>query len=148
MSDDLEVLDPQPTVVMFRGERLEIRPLTIGKLPAFSRLVRPVVVDFFSGLHPEWLTSDDAMLADVMELHGEAIVAALAIAADKPAAFIAEHSDASELLALARTVVEQNTPFFTRVIRAVRAAQDHAQSLPRNGIGSMQSSDLSEPAIH
>ncbi|MBE2235860.1 MAG: hypothetical protein IAE85_20385, partial [Anaerolinea sp.] len=42
-ADDLDTLDPQPAVVQFRGERLEIRPLTVGQLPRFARLAKPII---------------------------------------------------------------------------------------------------------
>ena len=55
-ADDLSLLDPPVQQVTFRGERLEVRPLVLGQIPCFSRMVRPVVAEFFGGRHPAWLS--------------------------------------------------------------------------------------------
>ena len=146
--DGMDLIAPATVPVQFRGEVLTVAPLVVGKLPAFSRLVRPVVADFFSGQHPEWLSSDDAMFNDIMELHGEAVIEALAIAVDRPADFIGGTQDAAELLALARTVVEENRDFFIRAVRASQIAQAKLQSPPIDGAGPTPSTSSSEPAIH
>jgi len=124
-ADDLDTLDPQPAVVQFRGERLEIRPLTVGQLPRFSRLVRPVVDDFVAG-NEAWSLSDDVMVAEVMEKHGEAIIEAAALACGRPVEFIAGNRNAAELLDLAHRVVEVNRDFFFP-----DGAGSHARAEPR-----------------
>jgi hypothetical protein len=146
--DDLDILDPQPVVVQFRGERLEIRPLTIGALPAFSRLVRPIVAEFVGGKHPEWKADDDAMVMDMLELHGESIVQAVAIATGKPVEFISGNQDSAELLMLAYKIVEVNRDFFIRALKSVLFAQSQAQNLLASAGGDTPSSTLSGPAIH
>lgn len=145
-ADDLNLLDPPVQQVTFRGERLDIRPLVLGQIPRFSRLVRPVVAEFFGGRHPAWMSNDEIMCDELFELHGEAIVEAVAIAARRPVEFIAECDNASELLVLARAVIEVNRDFFSRAVRAVVVGL--RQAPPIGGDGPMASSDLSAPVTH
>ncbi|MES7591061.1 hypothetical protein U6Y30_12265, partial [Cutibacterium acnes] len=42
-TDALDVLDPAGETVPFQGDRVEVRPLTIGQLPRFVRTARPVI---------------------------------------------------------------------------------------------------------
>lgn len=135
-------------VVEFRGERLEIRPLVLADLPAFSRLVGPIVAEFFSGSHPEWLVNDEVMLDEVLERHGESIIEAAAIATGRSAEFIGGNDSGAELVALARAIVEGNRDFFIRKVRATRARQSLAQSLPATGDGPTPSTSLSPPVTH
>lgn len=114
---DLDVLDPAPIEATYRGERLAIKPLTIGQLPAFTRFVRPIVDEFNRG-HEAWNTDDDSMVMDMLALHGEGIVQALAIATGKPADWIAAGTDPGELLALCMAAVQANRDFFIRSVRA------------------------------
>lgn len=146
--EDLDILDPQPGVVQFRGERLEVRPLTIGKLPSFSRLVRPIVAEFLNGKHPAWEADDNVMVVELLELHGEGILQAAAIATDKPVEFIEGNSNSVELLALAYKIVEVNRDFFIRAMKAVRSVHSLVRNLPASADGQMPSSTLSVPAIH
>ncbi|MCA0197776.1 MAG: hypothetical protein LCH59_06600 [Proteobacteria bacterium] len=143
-ADDLDTLDPQPAVVQFRGERLEIRPLTVGQLPRFSRLVRPVVDDFVAG-NEAWSLSDDVMVAEVMEKHGEAIIEAAALACGRPVEFIAGNRNAAELLDLAHRVVEVNRDFFFRTVRAAMLGQSLARTAPTTD-GPETSTTSSAPA--
>ncbi len=147
-ADSLDILDPAPTVVQFRGERLEILPLTIGQLPAFSRLVRPIIAEMLGGQHPQWAGDDNTMLVELLELHGEAIIQAVAIAARRPVEFIADNKDSAELLALAYTIVGANRDFFTRAMKAIMSAQSLARDLPSSTAGLTTSSTSSDRAIH
>ncbi len=146
-ADDLDILDPPSGTVTFRGERLEIRPLTLGQLPMFSRLVRPVVAEFFGDRHPAWLENDELMVDELFELHGEAIVEAAAIATGKPVEFIAGNTDASELLLLANRIVEVNRDFFIRAAKAAQAETLRA-SQPTTVGGRPTSSSSSDAVIH
>lgn len=146
MSGDLDILDPPPGVVMFRGERLAIQPLALGQLPRFSRLVRPIVEDFVAG-NEAWNLSDDVMVAEVLEKHGEAIIEAVAIASGRPQAFIADNRNAAELLDLAHRVVEVNHDFFSRTVRAAMLGQSLARTVPTSD-GLATSTTSSVPATH
>lgn len=168
---DLDILDPAPGVVQFRGERLEIRPLTIGMLPAFSRLVRPIIAEFHGGKHPAWNADDNAMVIDLLEGHGEDLITALSIAARKPVKFIAggaaskprwwprlawalacrlvpplRPATPAELIDLARVAVGVNRDFFTLALRSLIAAQAEARA-PGSTHGQTPSSTSSRPAI-
>lgn len=141
--DPLDVIDPAPRIAHFRGERLELRPLTLGDLPAFSRLVRPVVEEFFAGRHPDWQDDDTLMAIEMLELHGESIIEAAAIATGKPAAFIAEGKGPAELLDLIRAIVETNRDFF---LNLVRVTQSRRRSRAASGPGPTPSTDWSPSA--
>lgn len=147
MADDLDVLDPAPRRVRFRGEQLELRPVKIGDLPAFSRLVRPVIAEFSGNRHPQWDESDDLMIVELTELHGEAIIEAAAIATGRPVDWIAEVENAAELVDLVREIVEVNRDFFIRAMLAERA-QAPARGLAAGEDGQTPSSTSSQPGIH
>lgn len=123
-ADGLDMIDPAPALVRFRGEQLELRPLRIGQLPAFSRLVRPIVAEFTPGRNPDWVDSDDLMVLELTELHGEAIIEAAAIATGRPVDWIADVDSTTELVDLVRQIVEVNRDFFFRAIQAQLRAQE------------------------
>lgn len=148
MADDLDVIDPAPHRVQFRGELLALRPLTIGELPAFSRLVRPVIAEFLDGRHPLWAESDDLMIVELTELHGEAIIEAAALATGRPVEWIAAVENTAELLDLAHAVVEVNRDFFIRAMLAVQRAQAPARVLSAGADGPTPSSISLQPATH
>jgi len=148
MSDDLEILDPAPHRVRFRGEDLDLRPLALGSLPAFSRLVRPVIAEFTEGRHPAWETDDELMILELTELHGERILEAAAIATGRPVAWIEAAENSAELLDLVRTIVVVNQDFFLRAMLAAARAHAPAPDRPADTDGPMPSSICSEPATH
>jgi len=56
--DDLDVIDPAGTTVGYLGERLEIKPLTIGMVPKVVRAGRPVIDALFALVgspDPSWV---------------------------------------------------------------------------------------------
>lgn len=130
MTDDLDILDPAPLAVRFRGEVLELRPLRIRDLPAFSRLIRPVIAEFIGDRHLEWADNDDLMVIDLIDLHGDAILQAAAIATGRPLEWIEETDDSAELVDLARGIVEVNRDFFIRAVLAAMRAQELARVPP------------------
>lgn len=148
MADDLDVLDPAPHRVRFRGELLDLKPLPLGALPAFSRLVRPVIAEFVGDHHPQWRDNDDLMILELTELHGEAIIDAAAIATGRPTEWISAAESATELLDLVREIVEVNRDFFIRAMMAETRAQAPARDLPTGADGPTPSSTLSQPGIH
>jgi len=121
--NSLDMLDPAPHLVQFRGEPLEIRPLTIGKLPAFSRLVRPVIAEFAPGRNPGWESNDDLMIVELYELHGEEIIEAAALATGLPMEWIEGAQDTGDLLELVRAIIHANRDFFTRAVMAEARAR-------------------------
>ena len=110
----LEVLESPSTGVLFRGERLEIRPLTIGQIPRLLRAAQPVVDAIIDSQVLASDSSDDGLLGFVMTLlgeHGEAVIEALAIITGKPTEHIAD-GDLAESAELAMKVAKVNRDFF------------------------------------
>ena len=103
MDNPFAALPPVPTSLVIGGESLELTPLKVGELPAFARAVQPVV-DSLS-VSNDWM----ALLAK----HGEAVIAAVAIASRRPAAWVAG-LELDEAVRLADAVFEVNADFFIR----------------------------------
>lgn len=141
------IFDPKVGYVDFRGERLEIRPLVYGKVQTFSRLVRPAIMEFFSGEHPQWLLDDDVMVVELQELHGDELIEAMALAIDRPVEFVAGTADGAELLALARKIVEVNHDFFRRALKAAGLVQRQVQDRSADGESRTAISSSSTPGI-
>ncbi len=120
--EDLDVIAPAPRAVDYRGERLEIQPLTIGAVPRLVREVRPLL-DALLDSDVEALADNDdlgpllALVAD----HGERVFTAAAIATGRPVAWIADGNPA-EFITLARTVIEVNRDFFTQSVAPLLAS--------------------------
>lgn len=114
---------------------VEVRPLRLRQLPAFSRAVAPVLPFLLAGQIVAAITEDlDALLL------------AVSVATDIPLADLPD--DPAEFVALASAVVEVNVDFFTRrllpadraagaAIRAMMGATspDGASSLPGSASG-------------
>lgn len=140
MSGDLDALDPAPVVVEFRGERLEIRPLTIGQLPKFMRLARPIIEAVVG--RGDALPDDDGGLIDLLvglvADHGDAAVEAMAIVTGKPVAWL-EAGSPTEFPALVRAIIAANKALFDQWI----APQAVGPAVPAqdDGSGPTQSSN-------
>lgn len=126
---DLDIIEPSTTAVDYQGERLEIRPLTIGQLPKFVRIIRPLL-DRFGALQAadDPIAQTDLVLSLVEEHIGPAIEAA-ALVTGKPVEWI-EQGDTAEFLALVMRVVEVNRDFF-----AARLAPQLQALRSRNSTG-------------
>lgn len=106
MTDSLEKLIPQPTLVQVAGETVAISPLKVGQLPAFLRVIAPVMSQL-SAPQIDWL----ALFGE----RGDDLLSAIAIAVKKPRAWVDDLA-ADEALLLAARVMEVNADFFTRVV--------------------------------
>jgi hypothetical protein len=108
MSDleTLEALVPQPVELTIAGESIAFMPLRVGQLPVFLRTVDPIIRQMTSPVI-DWLA--------ILGTHGEALLAALALATGKPLAWI-EQLSADEAIELAAQVVEVNADFFIRTV--------------------------------
>lgn len=124
MSDDLDVLEPAGSSIRYRGEQLDIRPLTIGQLPKLVRTARPVldavlalddVPDTESG---ELVT----LLLDLIEKHSDQVFLAAAICTGKDAEWI-EGGDIDEFAQLALKVFEVNRDFFAQKLEPLLAGR-------------------------
>ena len=150
MSKDLEVLAPTGASVAYRGERLEITPLTVGQLPRLVRVARPVI-DAVLDLESLPGDNDGALLTlvmDMVERHGEAAFEAVAVATGRDLAWI-EGGDLAEFIALAKAVIEVNRDFFDRKLAPLLAGRAAgAVDAKSNGAGPTSSSSSSTAATH
>ncbi len=103
---DLEKLIPQDTLVHVAGELLAISPLKVGQLPAFLRVISPVMAQL-SQPQINWL----ALFGE----RGDDLLSAIAIAVRKPREWVDDLA-ADDALLLAAKVMEVNADFFTRTV--------------------------------
>lgn len=125
MTDALEVLEPAGSSVTYRGERIEVRPLTIGQLPKLVRTARPVVnaVLALQSL-PEDSDSDGFidLLLNLIGDHGEAVYAAAAHCIDRPVDWVSKGA-LDEFVVLAKALVEVNRDFFVQKLAPLLGSQ-------------------------
>lgn len=128
--DTFAALPPVPVSVEIAGEKIELTPLKVGELPAFARAVQAIAASLSAS--PDWL----ALLAE----HGEAVIAAVAIAARRPVDWVAG-LDLDEAVCLAEAVFGVNADFFIRrvVPRVTQAAARIGQTLESPARGAMPS---------
>ncbi len=103
---DLEKLIPQDTLVHVAGELLAISPLKVGQLPAFLRVISPVMAQL-SQPQINWL----ALFGE----RGDDLLNAIGIAVKKPREWVDDLA-ADDALLLAAKVMEVNADFFTRTV--------------------------------
>lgn len=104
-NDMFAALPPVPLSIEIAGERIDLTPLKVGEVPAFARAVQPIAVGLSAS--PDWL----ALLAE----HGEAVIAAIAIATRRPVVWVAG-LDLDEAVRLAEAVFGVNADFFIRCL--------------------------------
>ena len=102
-NDMFAALPPVPLSIEIAGERIDLTPLKVGEVPAFARAVQPIAAGLSAS--PDWL----ALLAE----HGEAVIAAIAIATRRPVDWVAG-LDLDEAVRLAEAVFGVNADFFIR----------------------------------
>ena len=119
-NDTFAALPPVPVSVEIAGERIDLTPLKVGEVPAFARAVQPIAASLSAS--PDWL----ALLAE----HGEAVIAAIAIATRRPVDWVAG-LDLDEAVRLAEAVFGVNADFFIRRLlpSVMRAAARIGQTL-------------------
>ena len=96
-------LPPVPVSVEISGEHIDLTPLKVGEVPAFARAVQPIAASLSAS--PDWL----ALMAE----HGEAAIAAIAVATRRPVEWVAG-LDLDEAVRLAEAVFGVNADFFIR----------------------------------
>ena len=130
--DTFAVLPPVPVFVEIAGERIDLSPLKVGEVPAFARAMQPIVASLSAS--PDWL----AMLAE----HGEAVIAAVAIATRRPVDWVAD-LDLVDAVHLAEAVFGLNADFFIRRLlpSVTQAAARIGQTLESPTRGAMPSND-------
>lgn len=121
VTDSLEVIAPRVLQVAFRGEQLEVGPLTIDQLPLLIRKARPLV----EAVLDMDVSADSELLGLVMELienQAGPLTEAIAIAVGRERAFIGAGT-LDEFTRLSLAVFEVNQDFFLKTLapRLVRA---------------------------
>ena len=129
-NDTFAVLPPVPVFIEIAGERIDLTPIKVGELPAFARAVQPLAASLSAS--PDWL----ALLAE----HGEAVIAAIAIATRRPVDWVAG-LDLDEAVRLAEAVFGVNADFFIRRLlpSVTQAAARIGQTLESPTRGAMPS---------
>lgn len=150
MHNDLDVLAPAGASVKYRGEQLEILPLTVGQLPRMVRVARPLID---AVLEMDSLPGDDdngellTLVLDLVDKHGEAAFEAAAVATGKPREWI-EGGDLADFVSLAKTVFEVNRDFFGLKLAPLLAGRAANGARPANGGGLTPSSSSSNTGTH
>ncbi|AOY63387.1 hypothetical protein ABFO19_09385 [Xanthomonas citri pv. glycines] len=112
--DDIDVITPPSRVIAFRGEKLEVTPLTLAQIGPFIKATRPIIgrVIVAASLAGAGATIEvAALMMDVLEQNADAFAKGGAIVAGKQEAWIAGASLA-DAAALVEAVVELNEDFF------------------------------------
>jgi hypothetical protein len=121
-------LPPIETSIVIAGEMIELTPIKIGELPAFSRAVQPLAIHLSAS--PDWL----ALIAE----HGDTLINALVIATRRPREWITA-LELDDAVRLASTVFEVNADFFIQ--RLLPSVTEAAARLEARMPGRMPSSD-------
>ena len=131
-NDTFAALPPVPVSVAISGEHIDLTPLKVGEVPAFARAVQPIAASLSAS--PDWL----ALMAE----HGEAAIAAIAVATRRPVEWVAG-LDLDEAVRLAEAVFGVNADFFIRRLLPIvtQAAARIGQTLESPTRGAMPSND-------
>ena len=131
-NDMFAALPPVPVSVEISGEHIDLTPLKVGEVPAFARAVQPIAASLSAS--PDWL----ALMAE----HGEAAIAAIAVATRRPVEWVAG-LDLDEAVRLAEAVFGVNADFFIRRLLPIvtQAAARIGQTLESPTRGAMPSND-------
>jgi hypothetical protein len=103
---ELDTLVPAGIELSVAGESITLKPLKIGQMPAFLRVISPVMKHLSAG-EINWL--------ELFGERGDDLLSAIAIAVGKPRAWVDELA-ADEAMLLAAKVIEVNADFFTRTV--------------------------------
>lgn len=130
--DELEQLAPVPVVVQAGGRAIEITPIRVKELAAFTRAVQPMAAAAAGG----------ADIASLLAGHADAVIDATAIGARVERAFVLDLG-LDELVELAGTVLTVNVDFFVqRLLPKVTAA---SEKLATQWAGSSSTPDTGKP---
>ncbi|UXA48531.1 hypothetical protein M0D44_20015 [Xanthomonas prunicola] len=130
MSDDTDILTPPTRKITYRGEQLELAPLTLAQIGPFIKATRPIIgrVIIAASMVSAGATIEvAALMMDVLEKDTDAFAKGGAIVAGKPEPWIAGGSLA-DAAALIEAVVELNEDFFGR--RLPTLLRDLSKSIP------------------
>ncbi|WP_126962546.1 hypothetical protein [Xanthomonas arboricola] len=148
-ADDIDVITPPSRVITFRGEQLEVAPLTLAHLGPFIKATRPIIgrVIIAASLASAGATIEvAALMMDVLEQDADAFAKGGAIVTGRPEAWVAGASLA-DAAALVEAVVELNEDFFGQRLPSLMRAAGKAieavgmtQAQPAGPISSTSSS--------
>lgn len=111
---ELDQLSPAPVVVLAGGRGVEVTPIRVRELAAFSRAVQPVASALAAG----------ADIASLLADHADAVIDATAIGARQERDFVLG-LELDELVDLAGAVLTVNMDFFVhRLLPKVTAASE------------------------
>jgi hypothetical protein len=103
---ELDILVPPVIDLNVAGEAISLKPLKVGQLPAFLRVISPVMKHLSAG-EINWL--------ELFGERGDDLLAAIAIAVGKPRDWVDDLA-ADDAILLAAKVIEVNADFFTRTV--------------------------------
>jgi hypothetical protein len=103
---ELDILVPPVIDLNVAGEAISLKPLKVGQLPAFLRVISPVMKHLSAG-EINWL--------ELFGERGDDLLAAIAIAVGKPRDWVDDLA-ADDAILLAAKVIEVNSDFFTRTV--------------------------------
>ena len=112
--DDLDILQPEPTLVNIGDETIAVLPLKFGQFGAFTRTVNPMISDINVTFAEDKADSVFAIdLATLLSKHAEALIKAVSISIEKPMEWV-EALDMAEAIKLIQAVLEVNMDFFAQ----------------------------------
>jgi hypothetical protein len=126
VDSDVDVIEPQGRSVQFRGQQVQIMPLTVGKIPAVTRALRGVRIG----------DTDAAGMLELVAEHGDQVLDAAALATGLPLSEI-EAAELPEFVELFAVLLEVNAAFFTHAVHRLLG------TLGAFGGGPMSSTDSS-----
>lgn len=142
----LEAIDPASEPVKVDGKVVDLRPMKIGQIPAFSRALAGIAANDLVALADGDGSSNLGALMALIGAHGDQIIKAAAIAARLDERVVA-NTDPDEFVLLVAGVMRVNADFFARRLAplfSTLAAQAQALAA-RSGAGSTSSMSSSAP---
>jgi hypothetical protein len=117
LPEGLDVIEPEPVKVPFGAGFVALSPLTVGRLPAFARALRPMA----GALERLDLEALDARgVLDLLADHGEHLLDAVSIATGIERSEI-DRCDHVAIVGLIAGVIKVNADFFGRSLRPLLA---------------------------
>lgn len=115
---------PEPRTVQLRDRSVEITPLKVGEIGAFSRAITPLV-----GWLPSLVGQDASpeVMLQMLSLHSDDALQAVSVAARQPLEVVAE-LQLDELLELASVCLEVNADFFRRALPQLERSAARVQA--------------------
>ena len=127
MSDELQIITPPETTVMFMGEEVKVTPVRMGNLQDFTTAVRPIAGDLMEAFNG----SGD--MITTIELHTDRMILAVHFGTGVPVEKL-KAAMPDEFLALTAAVVEINMDFFVRrLLPSIKTTLDAMKSRLKAG---------------